>query len=83
MRIFAELSIRVRSVDSKTASSIKIDIKKKISPNCDMQKTFNAALMVLTLLTQYWIKRKETKLIHSQKKIREKRSPDVKKKNAN
>jgi hypothetical protein len=51
----------------------KVDIikqdprRKKTSPNCDMVNTLRPALIVVTLIDQYLIKKKETTLIHSQR----------------
>jgi len=42
--------------------------KKKKSPIWEMKKTFNPALKLETLNAQCWIKRKDMKLISSQKK---------------
>lgn len=75
----AEASIILISDVSKIENSANIDIKKNISPSCDIQKTFKAALIVLDLANQYWISKKDIKLIHSQKNIIEKRSPQEKK----
>lgn len=55
------------SVSSTIINNKKIEIKKKKSPICEIQKTFNAALLVVTLNDQNCIKKKETILIHSQK----------------
>lgn len=51
-----------------------------MSPTCDNIKTFNATLRVDNLLTQNCIKKKDTILINSQKKINKKTSPELKKK---
>jgi hypothetical protein len=51
----------------------KVDIikqdprRKKTSPNWDIVNTLRPALIVVTLIDQYLIKKKETMLIHSQR----------------
>jgi len=54
----------------------------KISPSCDKINTRTDTFNVFTRKDQYWIKKKDTKLIHSQKKIRKSISPVKKKPNA-
>lgn len=54
--------------------------KKNISPICDIQKTFKAALIVDIRWVQYWTSKKDTILIYSQNDISKKISLELKNK---
>lgn len=71
------------SVSSTIENNKNIAKKKNKSPNCEIQKTFNAALFVVTLNDQNCIKKKDTILIHSQKKTIKNKSYVKKYKKAN
>lgn len=71
------------SVVRKVAIRIKEPHINKISPNCDKIKTRTDTFNVFTRKDQYCIKKNDTKLIHSQKKIKNNMSPVKKKPKAN